>query len=310
VSILYYSAGDPEGRLLAKLRELLPAETILAWPERGDPAAITQAIVWLPPDDFFDGLDNLTHVLSIAAGVDNLLLHPGLSPSLPIVRLQDAGMGEKMAEYVLYGTLHAHRQMPDLLLAQRERRWAREVRTRSAAKFNVGILGAGAIGRVVAERLHANGYAVSCWSRSPKEVPGVTCYAGEAALNDFLNPLQVIVCMLPLTDATRGILNKRLFSALPVGAYVINPGRGAHLVENDLLDALDQGQLSGALLDVFATEPLPAEHAFWNHERIMITPHLAAPSPVRQSAEQIATSLRCIARNETPPGLVDRDQGY
>jgi glyoxylate/hydroxypyruvate reductase A len=310
VSILFHCAGDDEGLLLARLRELLPEEDFCLWPDRGDPANITRAVVWQPPANFFDGLNNLTHVLSIAAGVDQLLLHPGLSAAIPIIRLQDAGMGEKMAEYVLFGTLHAHRQMPNLGAAQQEQHWAHTTRTQAADSFHVGILGAGALGVIVARRLQLNGYPVSCWSRSAKQIPGIVCHAGNDALAEFLTPLQVIVCLLPLTDLTRGILNRELFAALPRGAFVINPGRGAHLVEEDLLNALHTGHLSGALLDVFNTEPLPPEHAFWTNQRIIVTPHLAAPCPMQQSAEQLVDSLQRLSRNEVPPGQIDRARGY
>ena len=310
MSIAFYSASDPSGQLLTELGQRLPNQQFVVWPNIDDPAAVTLAIVWLPPVDFFAGMNSLTHVLSIAAGVDQLLLHPGLPTTVDIIRLEDAGMGELMAEYVLYGVLHAHRSMPQLRAAQRQSRWAREISSSSAQEFSVGILGAGAMGLVVADRLQLNAYDVACWSRSPKTHTSIKHYAGLNHLPAFLESLNVLVCLLPLTDKTRGFLNADVFAALPKGAYVINVGRGEHLNEQDLLDALNQEQLSGALLDVFATEPLPENHPFWSHRAITVTPHLAAPSPLVESAQQIATNIQLILQGKPPFGLVDRQRGY
>ncbi len=311
MTILYYCAGDDQGRQLAALREALPDSIIHPYPYDGDKSLIKDAIVWQPPEDFFDGLVSLRCVYSLAAGVESLLNHPRLSTDVPIVRLHDAGMGVKMEEYVLYGVLHAHRQFPALLQAQRDKRWARETRTPKAKRVHVGILGAGALGGQVASRLFHNGYTVSCWSRNPRKLPeGINSIAGHDNLTAFLKPLSVLVCLLPLTPDTKGILNAALFEKLPDGTYLINPGRGAHLVEADLLAALDSGKVSGALLDVFCEEPLPSNHPFWQHENIIITPHLAAPTPIRESTQQIADSMSMMRNGKEPLGLIDRDRGY
>ena len=311
MTILFYCAGDKHGRQLAALREALPDSVIHPYPYDGDKTLITDAIVWQPPADFFDDLVSLTCVYSLAAGVDSLLNHPRLSKDIPIVRLHDAGMGVKMEEYVLYGVLHAHRQFPVLQQAQRDSRWARETRTPSARKVHVGILGAGALGGQVAARLFNNGYTVSCWSRRPRKLPdGIHSIAGQDNLARFLKPLSVLVCLLPLTPETNGIMNAALFAQLPDGAFLINPGRGDHLVEADLLAALDSGKISGALLDVFSEEPLPSSHPFWRHAKIIITPHLAAPTPIRDSTQQIADSMALMSKGKEPAGLVDRNRGY
>ena len=311
MTILYYCAGDDQGRQLAALREALPDSIIHPYPYNGDKSLIRDAIVWQPPDDFFDDLVSLRCVYSLAAGVESLLNHPRLSTNIPIVRLHDAGMGVKMEEYVLYGVLHAHRQFPLLQQAQRDGRWAHNTRTPSAKRVHVGILGAGALGGQVAVRLFNNGYSVSCWSRTPRKLPeGIKSISGQDNLTSFLKPLSVLVCLLPLTPETQGLMNAELFAKLPDGAYLINPGRGAHLVESDLLAALDSGKVGGALLDVFCEEPLPSNHPFWEHEKIIITPHLAAPTPIRESTQQIADSMEVMRKGKKPAGLVDRNRGY
>jgi len=311
VTILYYCAGDSEGRQLAALRDALPESNIHVYPYDGDKSDITEAIVWQPPGDFFDGLESLKCVYSLAAGVESLLNHPGLHKDIPIVRLHDAGMAVKMEEYVLYGVLHVQRQFAALKKAQSEASWDRSIRAKRAKHVHVGILGAGALGGQVAARLIANGYVVSCWSRTPRTLPdGVCSLAGQDKLEEFLQPLSVLVCLLPLTAETTGILNTSLFEKLPDDTFLINPGRGAHLVEADLIPALDNGKLSGALLDVFSEEPLPTTHPFWQHERIIVTPHLAAPTPIREATEQIVQSMAEMNSGKVPVGLVNRDRGY
>jgi len=310
MSILFFCSGDRDNQILISLRAALPNHTIYAWPDCEDKASIDTAIVWQPPVTFFDGLVNLKHVLSIAAGVDHLLNHPGLPSNVNIVRLTDAGMAEPMAQFVLYGVLHAQRQMTALAQAQRNKQWRHEFGPLNAANFHVGILGAGELSLVAAQRLVNNGYKVSCWSRSVKTLEGITHYDGEAGLDDMLPTVNALVCLLPLTEQTRHILDASLFAKLPDGAYLINPGRGDHLDESALLAALDSARLSGALLDVFSTEPLPTSHPFWSHPNIIVTPHVAAPTDVEGAIEQLATSVAQLEKGETPRGAVDRAHGY
>jgi len=311
MNFLFYCHGD-DGRLFDAVRSRLDSKhSITVWTKestlsKGD---FDKAIVWLPPDDFFDGLENLTHVFALAAGVDHLLKHPGLPSTIPVIRLRDAGMGVQMAEYALYGTLHAQRKMQEFRIAQNEKRWDHGIYCASAADTRVGVLGAGALGATVAERLSLNGYSVKCWSRNPKDL-SVPSVHGSDALPKFLEASDVLICLLPLTSSTQGILNKQLFGQLPDGAFIINPGRGGHLVDNDLLASLDSGKLSGALLDVFHDEPLPEEHPFWQHSRVVITPHVAAKSVPDLSAAQIIESIQSVERGEKPLGWVDRRSGY
>ena len=309
MSILFYSSGDKSGRVLKTIQQHLPNDVLEVWPAVSDKKAVSSAIVWQPPADFFDGLDNLQNVLSIAAGVDHLLQHPGLPPSANVIRLLDAGMAEPMAEYALYGVLHAQRCMNELAHAQANKEWV-NLNAYKASEFKVGILGAGQLGARVAQRLVLNGYNVSCWSRSEKQLPNVKTVAGIDNLNGFLNDKQVLICLLPLTNETRQIINASTLSQLPDGAYFINPGRGAHVDEQALLNALNTNKLSGALLDVFCEEPLPAESPLWSHPNVIVTPHVAAPTPTLEAAIQIAQSLKLLSDGEKPPGLVNRQRGY
>lgn len=310
MSVLYFCNGDTDNRILAALQAALPAKSIAAWPHCEDKASITTAIVWQPPADFFDGLVNLKQILSIAAGVDHLLTHPGLPENIDIVRLADAGMAQPMAQFVLYGVLHAQRQMSALAEAQRNKHWAHELGPLPADQFHVGILGAGELSLVAAHRLLDNGYKVSCWSRSAKQLENITHFSAEQGLNDMLPNINALVCLLPLTNETRGIINASLLAKLPDNAFLINPGRGDHLDEQALLDELNSGRLSGALLDVFSTEPLPKTHPFWVHPNIIITPHVAAPTDVAGAVKQIVESLNLLENGEKPRGLVNRDVGY
>lgn len=311
MTILYHVAGD-DGQLLAALRDALGPREIRVWPDCGDRDAITDVIVWQPPAGFFDGLTSLRAIHAVAAGVDRLLSQPGIPHDIPILRLEDAGMGEKMAEYVLLGVLMAQRRMLDGLAAQRQHSWrpAIHAREQHAGEFVVGILGAGQLACTVARRLQSNGYPVRTWSRTEKSHSDWPHHAGDAGLRELLPQCRVLVSLLPLTDATHGILNAALFEQLPHGAFLVNCARGEQLVERDLLRALADNRLSGALLDVFATEPLPAGHAFWEHPRIAITPHVAAQSQVGESVAQIAANFRRLDAGEQPRGVVDRRRGY
>lgn len=315
VSILFYCEGD-DGQLLQTFRQRLPDHVIVDWTSERETTElhdITAAIVWMPPAEFFDNSPLIRTVYAFSAGVDSILQHPGLPENATIIRLRDAGMARQMAEYALYGVLYSQRQMGIQRLAQSKRQWLHnDVSAISATDTHVGILGAGALGLQVAERLALNDYPVCCWTRSARTVRNerVQCVHGQEALGGFLNTCHVLICLLPLTDATTGILNASLFDQLPPGAFLINPGRGAHLNEKDLLDALASGRISGALLDVFSTEPLPEDHPFWNHPDIIITPHVAAQSLPSESVNQVVNSIQTVEQGDVPAGVVDRSRGY
>jgi len=294
MSVLFYCSNDTDNKILNALQAALPSYEIALWPQCDNKSNITTAIVWQPPVEFFDGLANLKQILSISAGVDHLLTHPGLPASIDIVRLTDAGMAQPMAQFVLYGVLHAQRQMSALAQAQRDKQWKHDLLPLPAEQFHVGILGAGELSLVAANRLLANGYRVSCWSRSAKQLGDISHFHGEQGLHDMLPSVNALVCLLPLTDETRGIVDASLLSRLPDNAYLINPGRGEHIDEQAVLNELNTGRLSGALLDVFCTEPLPASHPFWTHPNVIVTPHVAAPTDVSGAVEQIVESLKLL----------------
>lgn len=308
--ILYYCSDDTDNRILKALQLKLPEHQIDRWPDCDDRTQVIAAIVWQPPAEFFDGLVNLKYVLSIAAGVDHLLNHPGLPANVDMVRLTDAGMAQPMSEFVLYGALYAQRKMAALTQAQRQQQWRHDIKPHLAQEFRIGILGAGELGQIAAKRLLDNNYAVSCWSRTEKNLPGIQHYVGDAGLNEMLPTVQALVCLLPLTTDTRSIINSALLSNLPKDAFVINPGRGDHLDETALLDALDSGHISGALLDVFCIEPLPESHPFWQHPNIIVTPHVAAVTSIPEAVEQIVGSIAAFENGEKPRGLVNREYGY
>ncbi len=265
------------------LRAALPGADVHAWAP-GAPAA-DHAVVWAPPQDFIDQQPALQTLFNIGAGVD-ALLKLRLPPGLRIVRLDDAGMAVQMAEYVCHALIRHFREFDGYEADTAQGRWSfRRPRARSE-------------------------FPVRGWSRTPREVPGVTRYTGDAQLPAFLAATRVLVCLLPLTPATTGILRRETLSQLQPGGYVINVARGAHLVDEDLLALLDSGHLAGATLDVFRTEPLPADHPFWRHPKITVTPHTSARTLREESIAQIAGKIRALQRGEVIAGVVDPARGY
>ena len=242
------------------------------------------------------------------AGVDALLQLP-LPRDVPIVRLDDAGMSVQMAEYVCHAVIRHFREFDGYEADMRAGRWSYR-KPRSRADFPVGVLGLGVLGERVARAVAQFDFPINGWALSAKHVPGVTSYAGAESLDAFLAASRVLVCLLPLTDATRDLLNRDRLARLLPGAYLINVARGAHVVDQDLVDLIDEGHLAGATLDVFRTEPLPAEHPFWVHPRINLTPHTSARTLRSESIGQIANKIVALERGEPVAGLVDVGRGY
>lgn len=314
MALVFYSHSDEGGlfekRFRAAIAEQLPELEVRTWPEIGDASEVIYAALWLPPEGLFKALPNLTHIFALSAGVDRLLQARDLPAEVPIYRLEEGGMAAPMSQYVHYGVLHAQRQMGLYKEAQQRQHWKRDAAEPAAGDWEVGILGAGVLASAVAETLTVAGYPVRTWSRSRKQQPGVTSFAGWNELPAFCENLNTLVCLLPLTSDTDSIMNAELFNRLPKGTSLINVARGEHCVDEDLITALDSGQISSALLDVFRQEPLPSDHPFWLHERIMMTPHIAAPTAGGIAAKQIAKGVADAAAGLQPAGFVDRKTGY
>jgi glyoxylate/hydroxypyruvate reductase A len=291
---------------LAALRAALPQARIEVWAPGAGPA--DYAVVWAPPQEFLDEQPQIKALFNIGAGVD-ALTQLKLPATTKLVRLDDAGMSVQMAEYVVHALIRHFREFDVYAADVANAKWSfRKPRLRE--DFPVGIMGLGVLGQRVARAVQAFEFPVRGWSRSPKELHGVRCYAGEAQLAEFLAESRVLVCLLPLTDETRGIMNRETLAHLQPGGYVINVARGAHLVEEDLIPLLDSGHLAGAALDVFRQEPLPAGHPFWRHPKITMTPHTAARTLRDESVAQIASKIARLERGESIAGIVDPSKGY
>ena len=309
MTILFRSTPAATARWRPLLARLMPEHEIRYWPELGDKTAIDYALVWQPEPGLLASLPNLKLIVGLGAGVDHLLRDPALPKDVPIVRLVDPYMTDAMSEYVVLSVLRLHRQDLDYLAQQRAGIWE-EHEQKNAAERPVGILGFGTLGQDAGRKLKALGFDVAGWSRGQKEIPGFATYAGPAGFDALLALSEILVCLLPLTAATTGILNAAAFARLPRGAGLVNVGRGGHLVEADLIPALDGGQLSGAVLDVVGEEPLPADHPFWRHPRIILTPHIAAETHPPTAAAIIREAIRRCEAGLPVANRIDPARGY
>ncbi|MGS4234694.1 glyoxylate/hydroxypyruvate reductase GhrA [Serratia marcescens] len=313
MNIIYYHPLFNAQEWLAGIKQRLPQAEIREW-QRGDERPADYALVWRPPHEMLANRRDLKAVFALGAGVDAILdqerKHPGTLPAgVPLLRLEDTGMAQQMQEYALSYVLRYFRRFDEYQALQQRQEW-QPLDPHSLDDFTIGILGAGVLGQSVARKLTEFGFSVRCWSRSAKQIDGVQSFAGEAQRAAFLDGVKLLINLLPNTPETVGILNRELFAQLSTGAYLINIARGAHLVEADLLAALEQGQLAAATLDVFAREPLPQDHPFWRHPRVTITPHIAAITLPQQAMDQIAANIRALEAGRTPAGVVDRQRGY
>jgi glyoxylate/hydroxypyruvate reductase len=277
------------------------------YPEEGFETADV-AVCWNPPPGLVSTMPNLKLIHSIAAGLDNIFADPHL-PAVPVCRVVDSQHAFGMAEYAIWSVLLFHRRMDLHLQNAAHKRWERPEQT-AAKDYTIGILGFGAIGRIVGRRLRALDYDVRAWARSPKQEAGIASYHGDAQLPDFLSGCDALICLLPLTQATRGILNANLFAMLPHGAAIINMGRGEHMIEDDLLTAIDSGHLRGAVLDVFLQEPLPGESPLWSHPKIFTTPHIASMPNPQDVVAQVFENARRVLAGQAPLNAGSRSSGY
>ncbi|HMO45475.1 MAG TPA: glyoxylate/hydroxypyruvate reductase A [Rubrivivax sp.] len=291
----------PEARWLERDAALAAADTLQV------------AVVANPPPGSLQGLPRLRLIQSLWAGVERLLQDPTLPRGVPIARMVDPAMNAAMAETALWAVLSLHRRHFDYARAQHERRWA-PLPQRRAEQVHVLVLGLGQMGANAARRIARQGYRVAGWSLRPRAdaaaLAGIDCRHGDAALPGLLARSDIVINLLPLTPATRGLLGARLFAALPRGAAVVNLARGAHVVDAELLAALDAGQLGHAVLDVFQQEPLPAHHPYWQHPRVTLLPHVAAQTDAASASQVVAANVRALYAGRPLAHLVDRASGY
>ncbi len=308
MTILYAGDASEADQWLGAVQEIDPSLDFRRWPDHGDPAEVDFIIVGGSMPGDFSGFSDLRGIQSTWAGVNHLLQSGGLPAGVPVARMVDDGLTLSMSEYLVFQVLDHLRHGRALRAAQRAGIWAQQLGGMRTG--TVGIMGLGNLGQDAARHLHALGLPLRGWSRSMKTVPGVECYAGAAGLPDFLAGTEILICLLPLTPDTKGILNRTLFDGLPEGACLINAGRGAHLVEEDLLAALESSRLGHAVLDVFQIEPLPVAHPFWTHSKITVTPHIAAITRPGTGAALIVENYRRALAGTPLKNQVDLNQGY
>lgn len=286
--------------------EQLPDLPFRTWPDIGDKRAVRYLAAWTLPDDLHE-LTNLEVLFSVAAGIDQLDI-ARIPERVQLVRMLEPGLTAGMVEYVTMAVLALHRGLPAYLDHQRRGIWQAN-RTRLPGSSRIGVMGLGVLGCAALSALAPFGFPLRGWSRSRREVPGVECFAGAEALPAFLAGCDTLVCLLPLTPETQGILNAELFAALPAGAGLVNVGRGGHLVAAHLIAALD-GHLSAAVLDVFDPEPLPPGDPLWSHPLVWLTPHIASVSLPEGGADAVIANIHRHRRGAKLLGVVERHRGY
>lgn len=278
-------------------------------PTAAEMATIDYALAWRPKSDILKKLPALRAVFGLGAGVDGILADRSLPDTVPLIRMVEPNLTRGMVEYCIWQVLYHHRRFWETEEAQRRHHWLDQYYPAPWDRC-IGIMGLGEIGRAVADHLTAFKFKLRGWSRGEKQITGIDCFAGMAALPDFLSGCDILLCLLPLTAETRGLLNADLFAQLPRGAALINAGRGAQLNEADLLVAMRSGQVGSASLDVFQTEPLPADHPFWGQERLFITPHNASLTNPQSAARLIAQQIKNDKAGLPFQHVVDRGRGY
>ncbi|WP_339792474.1 glyoxylate/hydroxypyruvate reductase A [uncultured Imperialibacter sp.] len=278
------------------------------WPETGGQSEITCAVVWGHPAGSLTAFPNLKLICSMGAGVDHVLKDPELPEGVPIVRIVDDGLSFSMSNYVVSAVMYHQRRFEKYLADKKAHIWDQQ--SPPEVDCRIGIMGFGVLGQDAGRKLKALGFEVSGYSNSRKDVDGIKCFAGEGELSTFLKQINVLVCLLPATPETKGILNRRLFADMNKGTYLINAARGHHQVTNDIIEAIDNGMLSGAFLDVFENEPLPKDHPVWEHPKVFITPHIASITNPDAAAHQIVANYKAMLAGQPLKNKIDRDRGY
>ncbi len=308
--IMLYHGLEARGVAWAEIFEArVPQLPFMRWGHDAvDPAQVRYLAAWNAPADFIAQFPNLEVLFSVGAGIDQLPLS-ALPPQVRVVRMVEQGIITGMAEYVAMSCLALHRDLPFFVNEQRAERWTYR-HTRFASETRVGIMGLGELGKAALQILKPLGFTLSGWSRSAHAIDGVSCFAGKAGFDAFLAQADLFVCLLPLTAETRGILCRETFGKMPQGSAVINAGRGGHLIAQDLIDALEAGQLRAAMLDVTDPEPLPQGHAFYTHPAVFLTPHVAAETRHATAGEVLADNVLRLLAGKPLLGEVDRTKGY
>ena len=310
MALLFVSDGeDPDSWKQALCREM-PDLDVRFWPDdTGDLADIDIALVWQPPRGLMIGLPNLKAILSLGSGVEHILDDPELPPGIPIARLIDPGLRDGMVEFVTLEVLRHHRREPEYRAQQMVGEWKLLPQILSRDR-RIGFLGLGRLGSACAETLKGFGFQVAGWSRSDKNLSGIESYSGEDGLFTLLERSDILVCLLPLTPETEDILDATTLGALPRGAVLINAARGKHIVDQDLLESLRNGQISHATLDVHREEPLPADHPFWKHPKVIMYPHAAAWTLPQSASAVIADNIRRARDGRELVGQIDILRNY
>ena len=270
-----------------------------------DPGAVRYLVTWTAPENLAATYPNLRLIFSVGAGVDQFDL-AALPPSVGVARMLEPGIARQVGAYATLATLALHRDLPLYLDQQRRATWAASVNV-PAERRRVGVLGLGALGRATLEALAPFGFPLAGWSRTPRDLPGVETFTD---LDAFLARTDILICLLPLTPETTGLLDAALFAKLPRGARLVHLGRGRQLDQTALLAALDEGRIDAAMIDVTDPEPLPGDHPLWRHPRVILTPHVAAQTSAAEGARHVIAGIRAERAGRPVPGLVDRERGY
>ena len=308
-TVLIKLGGESADDYIEEMHRLEPRLKIREWPDVGSPGEVDIAMVWKMPHGELAKFPNLKLIISMAAGVDHVLSDPDRPKGVPIVRVTDPHMARSMGHWFLMNILRLHRETAHFDNLRAEKIWPPEIAFDTDA-ISVGILGLGYLGTHVAKMLKAVGLRVQGWSRTQKNLDGIQSFSGKVGLDQMLSNTNYLACLLPNTPATEGIMSLNCFNKMPRGSYVLNAGRGSQLVEADLLQALDNGQIKGAALDVFETEPLPRDHPFWTDTRILMTPHHAAEVFLPAAAQTFLKNIYSIRNNQPLTGLVNEELGY
>jgi glyoxylate/hydroxypyruvate reductase A len=308
-ALLFSSRLDDPVAWSAALKAAMPELDVRVSPDLGDPADIETALVWKAPPGELASLPNLKLITNLGAGVDPILADPTIPPHIPVARLGDAVMAQMMAQFATFAVLRHYRGIARYERQQRARQWD-YVLPRASYDCPVGIMGIGMLGGAAARMLSSIGFPVAGWGRSSRTIDGIETFHGVAGLAPFLARTEILVCLLPLTPQTRYIVNRELLYLLPRGAKLVNCGRGGTVDEAALLAALDDGQIAEATLDVFETEPLPADHPFWTMENVLVVPHIGSIAVPEVAARDVVENIRRLATGEPLRNIVDRARGY